>query len=327
MTQRIVVEQLSRSFTVVDREPGLRAALRSLVDRRTRTIDAVTDVSFTVDPGEVVGFLGPNGAGKTTTLKCVAGLLTPSAGRVEALGHVPSAREPDYLGRLGFVMGQRWQLHVDLPVEDSFEVLRVIYGIDAAEHARHRDELVELLDLGPLLRQPFRGLSLGQRMRCEFAAAVLHRPDILLLDEPTLGLDFDAQAEIRRFVRDYVDRTEASVLLTSHYLVDVESLSDRVITIARGRLTFTGTFEDLRARAGDRKHLTVRLRTPIDPADAAVHGRVLEQTDARLVLEVDRERSGPVISELQQMAAVIDVSLADPPIEETLADLYARDDS
>lgn len=164
MTPAVRVEAVGRTFTVTDREPGVTGALRSMVRRRTREIHAITDVTFTVDPGEVLGFLGPNGAGKTTTLKCVAGLLTPSAGRVEVLGHTPARRDPDFLRRLGFVMGQRWQLHIDLPVADSFDVLRVIYGVPQHEHDQTRAELVELLQLGPLLNQPFRGLSLGQRM-------------------------------------------------------------------------------------------------------------------------------------------------------------------
>ena len=222
----ITVDSLTREFQVTHRDPGLRSAFRSVVHRAHKTVVAIEDVSFRIDGGGVVGFLGPNGSGKTTTLKCLAGLLTPSRGSVEVLGYTPYQRDPEFLRQLGFVMGQRWQLNVDLPVQESFDLHRVVYDLDTAEFRRTRDQLVELLDLGELLGQTARKLSLGQRMRCEFAAALLHRPRVVLLDEPTLGLDFDAQQQIRLFVREYVLLTGAAVMLTSHYLADIEALSD-----------------------------------------------------------------------------------------------------
>jgi ABC-2 type transport system ATP-binding protein len=317
----IRVERLTREFTVTEREPGLRSALRSVARRRRRTLVAVENLTFTVEAGEVMGFLGPNGSGKTTTLKCLAGLLTPTSGRVDVLGFTPADRRPEFLRRLGFVMGQRWQLGVDIPVAESFELHRVIYDLDRAEFQRNRNELVELLDLGDISKQVARKLSLGQRMRCEFAAALLHRPSVVLLDEPTLGLDFDAQQQIRRFVAAYVDLTGAAVLLTSHYLADIEALADRVLTISHGHITFTGTLQQLQGMAGDRKRITARLSRPLPASSAAALGDVREHTDALLVVEVPPGRAGEVVGELERIG-VDDVSLGDPPLEDTLRTLY-----
>ncbi len=328
----IRVDSLTRRFSVTVREPGLAAALRSMVHREYRTVTAVDDVSFTLDGGVVLGLLGPNGSGKTTTLKCVAGLLTPTEGEVEVLGFTPSQRRPEFLQRLGFVMGQRWQLNPDLPVLESFELHRVIYDLDRAAFTDTRDELMALLDLEQLVRQPARKLSLGQRMRCEFVVALLHRPSVVLLDEPTLGLDFDAQAMIRQFVAGYTRRAGAAVILTSHYLADIEALCDRVMTISQGRITFNGSLAELKGLAGDRQRVTARLSRPLDGAvlDSAFLtgtaldglGTLVEHTPATVVLEVARGRAGAVVGALEQLDGVADVSLADPPLEETLRDLY-----
>jgi ABC-2 type transport system ATP-binding protein len=317
----IRAEALTREFTVTERDVGLRSALRSVAHRKRRTLVAIEDLSFEVHEGEVMGFLGPNGSGKTTTLKCLAGLLTPTAGTIDVFGFAPAQRRPEFLRQLGFVMGQRWQLNVDIPVAESFELHRVIYDLDRAEFRRTRDELTELLDLGDLSRQVARKLSLGQRMRCEFAAALLHRPSVVLLDEPTIGLDFEAQQQIRRFVAAYVDLTGAAVLLTSHYLADIEALADRVMTISRGHLTHTGTLQELQGMAGDRRLITARLSRPLSAAAAAALGDVREHTAALLVLEVPPGRAGEVVGELERIG-VENVSLGDPPLEDTLRTLY-----
>ena len=318
----IEVEALTREFEVTDREVGLGGALRSVVRRRHRTVTALHEVSLTVEGGTVLGLLGPNGSGKTTTLKCVAGLLTPTSGTVTVLGMTPSERPPELLRRLGFVMGQRWQLHPDIPVMESFELHRVVYDLGRDEFDRTRDELMALLQLDDLVSVPARKLSLGQRMRCEFVAALLHRPAVVLLDEPTLGLDFDAQLMIRDFVRRYVEATGAAVILTSHYLADIEALCDRVITISHGRLTFEGSLADLKELAGDRKRVTARLSAPLPAPQAEVLGTVVEHTPATLVVEVPRSRSGATVGILEQLVQVLDVTLADPPLEDTLRDLY-----
>jgi len=313
---------LTREFTSTVRDPGVRAALRSVVRRRYRTITAIQDVDLHVEGGTVLGLLGPNGSGKTTTLKCIAGLLTPTAGTVDVLGFTPARREPAFLRRIGFIMGQRWQLHPDLPVLESFELHRVIYDLDRTAFLATRDELIALLDLHDIVGQPARKLSLGQRMRCEFVAALLHQPSVVLLDEPTLGLDFDAQQVIRAFVADYVRTTGAAVILTSHYLADIEALCHRVMTISVGRITFDGSLADLQGLAGDRKRLRARLLRPVDVATFAGIGTIVEHTAAELVLEVPRGHTGQAVGALELLDEVSDVSLTDPPLEETLQDLY-----
>ena len=318
----IDVDSLTREFTLTERDSGLGGALRSVVRRQTKVVTAVREVTFSVEGGTILGLLGPNGSGKTTTLKCVAGLLTPTAGSVQVLGFTPSQRSPDLLRRLGFVMGQRWQLHPDIPVLESFELHRVVYDLDRADYVATRDELMALLELDELVSQPSRKLSLGQRMRCEFVAALLHRPSAVLLDEPTLGLDFDAQLLIRAFVRRYVETTGAAVILTSHYLADIEALCDQVMTISHGSITFCGSLTELKEMAGDRKRVTARTTAPLALSELEALGTVVEQTAGTVVLEVARSRAGAAVGSLELLDAVSDVSLADPPLEETLRDLY-----
>src|SRR3954454_15680628 len=244
----IRVRDLRKTFRVPEREAGLPAALKSLVRRSHRDVHAVAGVSFDIAAGEVVGFLGPNGAGKTTTLKMLSGLLYPTSGEAAVLGHTPSRREKDYLRQITLVMGNRNQLQWDIPAGDSFEMNRAIYRIPDEDFRHTRDELVELLDLGELVTKPVRNLSLGERMKVELAAALLHRPEMLFLDEPTLGLDITMQKRIRTFVAGYNRRHGASVLLTSHYMADVEALCQRVIVIDHGRILSTETSPPSRPR-------------------------------------------------------------------------------
>ena len=240
MSAVVCVHQLSKTYVVSEREAGLGAALKSLVHRKTRQVKAVDQISFEIRQGEVVGFLGPNGAGKTTTLKMLSGLLYPTQGEATVLGAVPSKRDAAYLRQITLVMGQRNQLIWDIPAADSFELSRAIYRIPRPIYRETFDELVELLDLGPLLSKPVRNLSLGERMKCEVAGALLHRPKVLFLDEPTIGLDVIAQRRIRAFLKEYNARHDATVLLTSHYMADVEALCKRVIIIHHGHLVYDG---------------------------------------------------------------------------------------
>ncbi|HZU01683.1 MAG TPA: ATP-binding cassette domain-containing protein [Ktedonobacteraceae bacterium] len=241
----ITVRNLCKHYVVPERETGILPALRNLVQRRTRTVVAVENVSFDLAPGEIVGFLGPNGAGKTTTLKVLSGLLHPTAGEVSVLGHVPWRREKALLQQITLVMGQRSQLWWDLPACDSFELNRVIYRVPLHTYHHTLKRLIELLELTPLLHKPVRTLSLGERMKCELALALLHQPHILFLDEPTLGLDVTMQRRIRTFIREYNRRYEATVLLTSHYMADVEALCRRLLILHSGTLLFDGNTTEL----------------------------------------------------------------------------------
>ncbi|HET8527445.1 MAG TPA: ATP-binding cassette domain-containing protein [Gaiellaceae bacterium] len=306
MTGVVHVDSLRKVFKVPEREAGLRASVRSLYARRWREVRAVDGVSFELQPGEVVGFLGPNGAGKTTTLKMLSGLLHPSGGDVRVLGHVPWKRERDYLRRITLVMGNRNQLQWDLPALDSFELNRAIYRLPRPEFARTRDELIELLDIGDLVRKPVRQLSLGERMKVEVVGSLLHLPQVLFLDEPTIGLDVTMQKRIRSFVASYNGRYGATVLLTSHYMADVEALCKRVIVIHHGRLLFDGRLDALADEFGAYKTIeavladgeTVSLRVPRAETSA---------TTARLLAEHD----------------VHDLTVEDPPIEDVIEQVFA----
>ncbi len=245
---QIIVERLAKAYHVSERDPGIGGALRGLVRRRRRTIPALVDVSFSLERGELAGFIGPNGAGKSTTIKILSGILRPDSGRVEVDGLVPQADRIRHVGRIGVVFGQRTQLWWDLPVIDGFELLRDIYSVERAAYERSRDELVEMLRLAPLLSQPVRQLSLGQRMRAEIAAALLHAPSILFLDEPTIGLDAPSKLAVRDFVRRLNRERGVTVLLTTHDMHDIDALAQRVIVIGHGRVLADGTFESLRAR-------------------------------------------------------------------------------
>lgn len=319
----IRVRELRKVYTVSEREAGVRAALRSLVHRQVERIRAVDGITFDVTPGEIIGFLGPNGAGKTTTLKMLSGLLHPTGGEVSVLGHVPWRREKEFLRRITLVMGQRNQLIWDIPPLDSFELNRVIYHIAAADYRRTLDELTALLDLGPLLRKPVRNLSLGERMKCEVAAALLHRPQVVFLDEPTIGLDVTMQHRIRTFVREYNQRFGATVMLTSHYMADVEALCRRVIVIHHGRLLFDGELDSLVQRFTSHKKIRVRLGDCCH--DLSVYGEVMSCEDGLVNLRVPREGTARVTARLLAELPVVDLTVEDPPIEEVIERVFEQE--
>ncbi len=319
----IHVRHLRKVYTVHEREAGALAALRSLFRRRVRRIAAVDGISFDVQPGEVVGFLGPNGAGKTTTLKMLSGLLYPTSGQVTVLGHIPWRREKAYLRQITLVMGQRNQLVWDIPVIDSFELNRAIYRIPYDEYRRTLAELTDLLELGPLLRKPVRNLSLGERMKCEMAAALLHRPRVLFLDEPTLGLDVTMQRRIRGFIAEYNRRYEATVLLTSHYMADVEALCRRVIVIHHGKLLFDGDLADLVRRFASHKTIIVELRDR--GADLRAYGEIIAQADGYVTLRVPKAQTAQVTARLLAELPVVDLTVEDPPIEDVIEQVFAQE--
>jgi ABC-2 type transport system ATP-binding protein len=301
----VEVDGLMKVFRVPEREAGLRASLRGLVNRTWREVRAVDGISFTIGPGEVVGFLGPNGAGKTTTLKMLSGLLYPTAGEVRVLGHVPSKRERDYLRRMTLVMGNRNQLQWDLPALDSFELNRAIYRLPREDFARTRDELIELLDIGDLVRKPVRNLSLGERMKVEIVGSLLHLPQVLFLDEPTIGLDVTMQKRIRSFVAEYNQRYEATVLLTSHYMADVEALCRRVIVVHHGRILFDGDLVALTERFAAHKTIEAVL------ADGE-----------RITLQVPKAETSRATAQLLAENEVHDLTVEDPPIEDVIEQVF-----
>lgn len=318
----ICVRDLRKIYTVPIREPGLGSALRGLVRRRMRQVAAVDGISVSVQPGEIVGFLGPNGAGKTTALKMLSGLLHPTSGEVDVLGHVPWKREDDYLRRITLVMGQRSQLAWDIPALDSFELNAAIYGIPPAEYRRMRDELVDLLDLEDLIRKPVRNLSLGERMKCEIAVALLHRPAVLFLDEPTIGLDVTMQKRIRSFIATYNRTYGSTVLLTSHYMADIEALCKRVIVIHHGKLLYDGDLSGLTERFSPHKTIVVDLH---DPADLSRYGEVISAEDGRVELRVPKSDTARVTGRILADMDVDDLTVEDPPIEDVIEQVFAQE--
>ena len=322
MPPAIDIRDLRKLYYVHEREAGVAASLRSLIRRRTKAVAAVDGISFDIEAGEVVGFLGPNGAGKTTTLKALSGLLHPTAGEVSVLGHVPWRREREYLSRMTLVMGNRNQLQWDLPASDSFDLFRAIYRLPERDYRETVDELVELLDLAELLRKPVRNLSLGERMKCEIAAALLHRPRVLFLDEPTIGLDVTAQRRIRAFIAEYNRRHGATVLLTSHYMADVEALCRRVIVIHLGRILFDGALATLADEFGAEKTIEVSLADGM--ADLSRFGEVVGQEGERVILRVPKAEIPRVTAKLLSEYEVSDLTVEDPPIEDAIERVFAR---
>jgi ABC-2 type transport system ATP-binding protein len=316
------VNELTKIFKVPEREPGLRAAAKALVRRTTRDVHAVDAISFDIEPGEVVGFLGPNGAGKTTTLKMLAGLLYPTSGEARVLGHVPSKREKDYLRRMTMVMGNRNQLQWDIPALDSFELYRAIYRLRREDYLAMRDELIELLDVGDLVRKPVRNLSLGERMKVEIVGSLLHRPQVLFLDEPTIGLDVTMQKRIRTFVAEYNQRHDATILLTSHYMADVEALCKRVIVIHHGRILFDGALASLANEFAAYKTIGVLLENGNAELDG--YGEVISRDGDRTVLRVPKAETSRVAARLLSEHEVLDLTIEEPPIEDVIELVFAQ---
>lgn len=320
---QILVQDLAKTYRVAEREPGVLGAVRGLVRRRTRTVEALKDVSFSLETGELLGFIGPNGAGKSTTIKILSGILRPDSGRVEIDGLVPYADRIAHVSRIGVVFGQRTQLWWDLPVIDGFDLLRDIYRVDPARYARTRDELVALLRLERILDQPVRQLSLGQRMRAEIAAALLHEPSILFLDEPTIGLDAPSKLAVRDFVKRLNRERGVTVLLTTHDMHDIEALAERVIVIGHGRVLADSPFETLRTDVLRERRLFVDFAADAPIIDLpgvqvrARSGKSLELAFDPLVLSAPR-----LIAAITADHAVEDIHVEQPAIEEVISRFY-----
>jgi ABC-2 type transport system ATP-binding protein len=314
---------LHKDYLVSEREAGVGAALRGLIRRPMKKIPAVDGITFDLTPGEVVGFLGPNGAGKTTTLKMLSGLLHPTSGELSVLGHTPWKRERSFLRRITLVMGQRNQLVWDIPAIDSFSLNRSIYRLSPVEYNRTLDELTELLDLAPLIHKPVRNLSLGERMKCEIAAALLHRPQVVFLDEPTIGLDVTMQRRIRSFIAEYNRRNDATVLLTSHYMADVEALCRRVIVIHHGRLLYDGDLSALLRKFTADKTIVVQLGNC--DQDLRSYGDVVSCDDGKVTLRVPKDETARVTSRLLADLPIIDLTVEDPPIDEVIERVFEQE--
>ncbi len=318
----IYVRDLVKHYVVHEKEPGFIGSVRSFVRRQKRVVRAVDGVSLAIDAGEMVGFLGPNGAGKTTTLKMLAGLLHPTAGELRVAGFVPKERRPEFLKTITLVMGQKQQLLWDLPALDSFRVNQAIYDIPDDEYRATMREFTELLELEGILKKQVRKLSLGERMKCELAAALLHRPRVLFLDEPTIGLDVNMQVRIREFVAEYNRRFNATVILTSHYMADVTALCKRIVVIDHGRIIFDGDLSGLVERASPGKLIKVELARPVADALLSRYGEVQTHDGLRAELRVGRGDTREVAARLLHELPIADVTIEDPPIEEVIGQIF-----
>jgi ABC-2 type transport system ATP-binding protein len=319
----IEVKHLRKVFIVNEQETGTGAAFKSLIHKRKISVPAVDGISFSLKQGEIVGFLGPNGAGKTTTLKVLSGLLYPTSGEVSVLDAVPWKRDKSFLRKITLVMGQRAQLIWDIPALQTFELNRAIYHIPSEQYRQMLDELTELLELGGILKKPVRNLSLGERMKCEIAAALLHRPSMVFLDEPTIGLDVTMQRRIRSFIKEYNNRFGATVLLTSHYMADLEALCKRILIIHHGKLLYDGDLSVLVNKFTAHKTLIVQLGDC--QADFSSYGEVISCRDGRITLRVPKNETARITGQLLSDFPVIDLLVEDPPIEEVIDRVFRQE--
>jgi len=319
----ISVEKLSKTYQVSEREGGFGSAVRSFFVRKYKPVNAVHEIDFQISPGEVVGFLGPNGAGKTTTLKMLSGLLHPTGGQAQVLGFTPWERKNEYLRSMTLVMGQRNRLSWDIPAADSFLLNQAIYRLSNEEYKRTLDELDDLLGLAPIMGKPVRNLSLGERMKCELAAGLLHRPRVLFLDEPTIGLDITAQARIRAFLQEYNRRTNATILLTSHYMADVTSLCERVIMIHHGQLKYDGDLKELTRRIAPYKLIGVALGEVME-CDLGCYGELIQHENGggKQFIQVRAEDVNDITSQILRDLPVMDLTIEDPPIEAVIEQAF-----
>lgn len=313
----IEVDGLTKTYRVPVKAEGLAGSLRSLFNRQWREVMAVRGLSFRIEQGERVGFLGPNGAGKTTTLKMLSGLLHPTSGSVRVLGHVPQARETAFLTRITLVMGQKQQLLWDLPPRETWELNRAMYGVPMGEYTRTRDDLVSMLKAEKLVDKPTRNLSLGERMKCELIAALLHQPRVLFLDEPTIGLDVEMQAQVRGFIQDYNTRTGATVLLTSHYMQDIAALTPRLLVIDEGSLRYDGSRDALAQRVAPERRVIVRQ---VIPALTALGFR---EDDGRMVASVPAADANALLSRVLAAHPMVDLGVEAPPLEEVMSRYFS----
>lgn len=319
----IEVRHLSKTYVSYKREPGVIGAIKSLFKREKNLVEAVRDVSFTIEEGELVGFLGPNGAGKTTTLKMLSGIIFPTEGQATVLGHVPWERRPEMQRQIALVMGQKMQLWWDLPAYESYLLLRALYEVPHDVFEKRLHELAEMLDIRSLLHTQVRRLSLGERMKCELLAALLHSPRVLYLDEPTLGLDLVSQKRIREFLREYNQREKTTILLTSHYMQDVQALAQRVMIIDHGQLIFDDTLRALADLHSPSKVLKLRFEEMPEPAELGMYGRLIHAEGLEAAIEVPREQVSKAASDVLNRFVVADITIDEIDVEEIIRDIFA----
>jgi ABC-2 type transport system ATP-binding protein len=322
MDRAVIVDNLVKNFEITEKEPGLSGAFKSLLSPKKKTVHAIRGISFSVQPGELVGFIGPNGAGKTTTLKTLSGLLYPTSGFVEVLDYDPWERRPEFLKQISLVMGQKNQLWWDLPAIETFELNKAIYEIPGREYEANLKELVELLEVEKFLNTPVRKLSLGQRMRMELTAALLYKPKVLFLDEPTIGLDLVAQQKMRDFIYDYNRRYGATVLLTSHNMDDLVDLARRVIVIDEGKILFDGALEELVTKFAKEKIIKATLSKEDGIANLETIGKVKRLAFPEVVLSVPRSATAVAAAELLQNFPVEDLTIEEIPIEDVIRKVF-----
>jgi len=326
MADVISVKGLKKYYKVHQKEPGLAGSIKSLFNRKYYDVKAVDGVSFGIKGGELVGFIGPNGAGKTTTLKVLSGLLYPTSGQVSVLGYTPWNRKPEFQKQFSLVMGQKNQLWWDLPAIESFTLNKEIYEVPNDQYKKTLDELVELLEVADILKVQVRKLSLGQRMKMELIAALIHSPKILFLDEPTIGLDVVMQKKMRDFVKEYNKRYNATMLLTSHYMDDVKELCKRVIIIDKGKVLFDGALDEIIKKYANHKLLIVVFSKKVDKADLKEIGKVKEFDYPKAVISVKRSAASLAAAELLQNFPVADLNIEEPQIEDIIREVFTGKD-
>lgn len=322
----INIKDLCRYFQQYKKAEGLKGAIRNVFHRDYYTIKSVDNVSFNINKGELVGFIGPNGAGKTTTLKMLSGVLHPTSGEVSVLGYFPADRKKEYLKQIGFVMGQKSQLLWELPPIDTFKLNKEIYGISNTDFKRNLDELVSIVEIEKILNVPVRRLSLGQRMKCELVASLIHNPSILFLDEPTIGLDIVAQKNIRNFIKEVNRKNENTVMLTSHYMDDVQEICDRLIIINEGRIVYDGSISDLTKKYAKFKYVKCIFSKDVSKEKLVKFGEIVDY-DANgsvVLIKVDRDKNASTVNELFRNFEVIDVDITEMRLEDVVSEIYSN---
>ena len=320
----ISVKHLTKYYSVYKKDPGIAGSVRSLINRKYEEVKAVEDVSFEIEEGELVGFIGPNGAGKTTTLKCLSGLLYPTSGEIKVLGFSPNQRKKEFLKQIGLIMGQKNQLWWDLPAVDSFILQKEIYELPGAVYKKTLSDLLDLLDAKDIYKVPVKKLSLGQRMKMEIIATLLHSPKILFLDEPTIGLDVVMQQTLRGFIKEYNKKYHSTIILTSHYMADVEELCKRVIVINHGKILYDGLLSNLVKKYSPYKDVRIIFKDKIDPQKFEQFGEIEEYDYPKLTLLIKHDQTSEIITRILSEYDIDDINIEDPKIEDVIRKVFGK---